>query len=133
MEATRAALDAAIAVCGPGVPFRAVGAAISAVARREGLTIITSFVGHGIGRVFHAQPAVLHHANARRGDMALWQCFTIEPILSAGLRQDTAWPPDASGWTRVTADGALAAQFEHTLLITPDGCEVLTTPPDEPE
>lgn len=58
--------------------------------------------------------------------MQLWQTFTIEPILSLGSRQDVGWAADPSGWTRVTADGALTAQFEHTLMITEDGCEVLT-------
>jgi methionyl aminopeptidase len=89
------------------------------------MTVIKGFVGHGIGREFHAAPAVLHHRNMRLDTMHQWQTFTIEPILSLGRGQDRAWPLDSTGWTRVT-DGALSAQFEHTVMITEDGAEVLT-------
>jgi methionyl aminopeptidase len=90
------------------------------------VSIIPQYVGHGIGRVFHAAPPVLHHHNARPGAMRLHQTFTIEPILTLGTRITRLWP---DGWTVVTADGSLAAQFEHTLLITEGGCEVLTALP----
>lgn len=91
-----------------------------------GMTVIWGFVGHGIGRTFHAAPGVLHHRNLRLDVMRQWQTFTIEPILALGTTQHCSWPADASGWTVVTADGSLAAQFEHTLMITDTGVEVLT-------
>ncbi|KAF8072774.1 MAP1D [Scenedesmus sp. PABB004] len=126
VEATRAALDAGIAVCGPGVPFRAIGHAIHRVADAAGLGLVRDFVGHGIGRAFHAAPAVLHHRNVRPGAMEVGQTFTIEPILTLGGARHTTW---RDGWTVVTADGSYAAQFEHTLLVTHDGVEVLTALP----
>eukprot|EP00882_Tetradesmus_deserticola_P032718 GHRQ01037271.1.p2 GENE.GHRQ01037271.1~~GHRQ01037271.1.p2 ORF type:complete len:104 (+),score=40.19 GHRQ01037271.1:445-756(+) len=87
------------------------------------MSVVQEFVGHGIGKVFHAAPAVLHHRNWRPGSMAVGQTFTIEPILTLGGRKVCTWP---DGWTVVTADGSLTAQFEHTLLVTADGVEVLT-------
>ncbi|WIA28869.1 hypothetical protein OEZ86_011394 [Tetradesmus obliquus] len=123
---TQQALDAAIQLCGPDVPFRAIGHAIHSIADAAGMSVIREFVGHGIGKVFHAAPAVLHHRNWRPGSMALGQSFTIEPILTLGGRKHRTW---ADGWTVVTADGSLTAQFEHTLLVTQQGVEVLTVPP----
>jgi methionyl aminopeptidase len=126
VQVTRTCLDAAIDVCGPGVPFSEIGRTIEGIAGGAGMTVIRGFVGHGIGRCFHAAPPVLHHRNSRPDVMQRWQTFTIEPILTLGGAQDAAWPQDATGWTRVTGDGALAAQFEHTLMVTDDGVEVLT-------
>jgi methionyl aminopeptidase len=134
VEATREALRAAIAVCGPGVPFREVGAAVQQVADRAGLSIVRELVGHGIGRSFHGLPAVAHHREwaakgNKRGVMRVGQTFTIEPILTfaSGGRLAAEGPWRRDGWTLVTGDGALAAQFEHTLAIGADGAEVLTT------
>jgi methionyl aminopeptidase len=90
------------------------------------MSVVREFVGHGIGKVFHAAPAVFHHRNWRPGSMVLGQTFTIEPILTLGGRKNRTWP---DGWTVVTADGSLTAQFEHTLLVTEDGVEVLTQLP----
>lgn len=130
VAAAREALEAAIAVCGPGVPFSEVGRAVQRVADRQGLSVVRELVGHGIGRVFHALPAVAHHREwgaraAARGRMALGQAFTIEPILTLGGRR-LAPPWSCDGWTVLTADGALAAQFEHTLVIGEGGAEVVT-------
>lgn len=126
VEVTRQALAAAIDVCGPGVPFSAIGSAISDVADRAGMYVNRDFVGHGIGRQFHAAPAVLHHRNNRRERMQLHQTFTIEPILTLGTVKQQPWPLDSTGWVCVTPDASLAAQFEHTVLVTDDGAEVLT-------
>jgi methionyl aminopeptidase len=123
IEATSAALDAGIAACGPGAPFAAIGHAVQRVADAAGLSVVREYVGHGIGRVFHAAPAVLHHRNWSAGRMAVGQTFTIEPIMTLGGRRHRTW---ADGWTVVTADGSLTAQFEHTLLVTDDGVDVLT-------
>lgn len=84
------------------------------------------FVGHGIGRQFHAAPAVLHHRNRKSGCMQLWQTFTIEPILALGTWRQQSWRLDPTGWTCVTPDGSLTAQLEHTVIITNNGAEVLT-------
>ena len=80
-------------------------------------------MGHGVGKVFHAEPAVLHFRNNEKGRMILNQTFTIEPMLTIGSTNSTIWSDD---WTAVTEDGSLSAQFEHTLLITEDGVEILT-------
>jgi methionine aminopeptidase len=141
------------------------------IADKARMSIVQELVGHGIGRVFHAAPAVLHHRsvapcvmgrdggarrpaaaalrpylrryhkhplltakhtiplfgfnrrNQRPGVMQRGQTFTIEPILTLGSRHHRCW---SDGWTLVTADGSLAAQFEHTLLITDGGAEVMT-------
>lgn len=92
------------------------------------MSVSNYFVGHGIGRLFHAAPAVLHHRNWRPGTMANWQTFTIEPSLTLGSSRHTTW---RDGWTAVTADGSFTAQFEHTVLVTPQGVEVLTQQPQE--
>ena len=82
-----------------------------------------SFVGHGVGRAFHASPAVLPYRNNEPDVMQVGQTFTIEPILvEAGVKTKT-W---ADRWTVVSADGGWAAQMEHTLLITPNGVDILT-------
>jgi methionyl aminopeptidase len=131
VEATREALEAAIARCGPGVPFSEVGRTVQRVADRAGLSVVRELVGHGIGRAFHALPAVVHHREwgeraKSRGKMVLGQAFTIEPILALGGRRLAPQPWARDGWTMLMADGALAAQFEHTLVIGEDGAEVVT-------
>lgn len=122
---TKAALDAAIAVCGPGVPFNAIGKAIHdyADAQEQKLGVVRTFVGHGVGKVFHAGPAVLHYRNNERGNMQVGQTFTIEPMFTLGSTRERYWPDN---WTAVTADGSWTAQFEHTLLITDTGVDILT-------
>lgn len=82
-----------------------------------------SFVGHGVGRIFHASPAVLHYRNNEPDVMQVGQTFTIEPILLEDGTKSKTW---ADKWTVVTADGGRAAQMEHTLLITPGGVDILT-------
>jgi methionine aminopeptidase len=91
-----------------------------------GMYVNRDFVGHGIGTQFHAAPAVLHYRNVRPGNMQLWQTFTIEPILALGTWRQQPWPLDQTGWTCVTPDASLTAQFEHTVMVTSDGVEVLT-------
>jgi methionyl aminopeptidase len=122
-EATDAALAAGIAACGPGRPLRGIGAAIQQVADAGGYGISKSFVGHGVGTVFHSAPHVVHVRNAERGDMVPGMTFTIEPILCEGSPRERVWKDN---WTAVTVDGGLAAQREHTLLITETGVEILT-------
>lgn len=121
--ATTEALDAGIAVCAPGVPFKSIGAAIQKVADARGYSLSRSFVGHGVGTVFHAYPHILHYRNNEPGIMQPGMTFTIEPMLCEGSPKERFWK---DGWTAVTADGGLSAQQEHTLLITDSGAEILT-------
>ncbi|CAI7818104.1 unnamed protein product [Closterium sp. NIES-54] len=123
VEVTEEALNAAIAVCGPDAEFKKIGQAIHAMADKHSYGVVRKFIGHGVGSVFHAGPAVLHYRNNEPGRMQVGQTFTIEPMFTMGGVRDVMWD---DGWTAVTADGTLTAQFEHTLLITDTGVEVLT-------
>ncbi|KAJ2009577.1 hypothetical protein GGI04_000300 [Coemansia thaxteri] len=123
MEATREALDLAIQVCGPGVPLTAIGETISAYAEPLGYSLSRELTGHGIGRCFHQNPLIYHHYNDEPGAMLPGMAFTIEPILCQGVATGILWP---DGWTISTEDGGRSTQFEHTLIITSSGAEVLT-------
>jgi len=125
VAATQAAMEAGIAVCRPGAPFRLIGAAIHAVADRFGYGTCAGFCGHGVGQVFHSEPTILHCRNNEPGTMVVGQTFTIEPMFTltrAGVNE-RFWDDK---WTAVASNGDWSAQFEHTLVITPGGCEVLT-------
>jgi methionyl aminopeptidase len=92
--------------------------------KKNSFNVVRTYCGHGIGDLFHCAPNIPHYAgNKAVGAMKAGQVFTIEPMVNAGSWRDTTWP---DGWTAVTTDGARSAQFEHTLLVTDDGCEVLT-------
>uniref|UniRef100_A0A1D2A5U4 Methionine aminopeptidase n=2 Tax=Auxenochlorella protothecoides TaxID=3075 RepID=A0A1D2A5U4_AUXPR len=122
-EATHEALHAAIALCGPGVPFKALGGAIQAVADAHGFGVVRGFCGHGVGKVFHSYPTILHYKNREGGRMVPGMTFTIEPMLTQGSAKERYWK---DGWTAVTTDGGLSAQYEHSLHITHEGVEILT-------
>lgn len=119
--------DAGVAVVRPGARLGEVGAAIEALARAEGCSVVATFGGHGIGRAMHEPPFVSHVARITR-DLVLraGMSFTIEPMINLG-RPDVRILAD--GWTVVTADGSWSAQFEHTVIVTADGVEVLTAAP----
>lgn len=86
--------------------------------------MVKTYCGHGISDLFHCAPSIPHYAhNKAVGVMREGHIFTIEPMINVGSWRDRTWP---DGWTAVTEDGKRSAQFEHTLLITKDGCEVLT-------
>jgi methionyl aminopeptidase len=126
IEATRRALEAGIAECRPGAPLNAIGAVIESVAEEEGYISLEAFCGHGVGHNFHMWPFILHHENGMEGTMKPGMIFTIEPIFVTNSQACGEWD---DGWTIVTADGGLSAQWEHTILITderPEGHEVLT-------
>ncbi|KAG8465259.1 hypothetical protein KFE25_012622 [Diacronema lutheri] len=132
VRVTHDAWQAAIAICAPGVPYKAIGAAIEEVVAPSGFSIVRGFVGHGIGHAFHMPPNVVHHRNDdRNGEMAVGHTFTIEPMVNERAVAVTEWDDK---WTIATADGGRSAQFEHTLLIVPGGVEVLTlrTPNSQP-
>ena len=101
-----------------------IGYAIQGHAERQGFSVVREFCGHGIGRKFHEEPQVLHYGRPQTGlKLAPGMTFTIEPMINAGkpgIRQL------ADGWTIVTKDHSLSAQWEHTVLVTPTGYEVLT-------
>ena len=124
VDVARRARDAGIAAVRAGARLGDVGAAIDELARREGYSVVREYGGHGIGRRMHAEPHV-PHAAARGSGMRLraGMAFTIEPMINAG-RAAVELLPD--GWTVVTVDGSLSAQFEHTVVVTEDGCEVTT-------
>ncbi|KAJ3994857.1 peptidase M24, structural domain-containing protein [Lentinula boryana] len=125
---TNSALEAGIAACGPGQPFKNIGRAIHTLIepRYHGMDFCVSpaFSGHGIGSVFHRKPWILHHLNDEPGVMLPGNCFTIEPAIIQGTHP-TSWTfPD--GWTASTENCARSAQAEHMVLITDNGAEVLT-------
>lgn len=126
VDVARRARDAGIAVVRDGARLGDVGAAIAELARREGCSVVRDFGGHGIGRHMHEDPHVPHHGTAGTGiRLKAGMCFTIEPMINLGRPEVDVL---ADGWTVVTVDGKLSAQFEHTLLVTRDGCEILTRP-----
>lgn len=120
------ALMEAIKICRPGQNFNEIGKAISKYAKEVDLRIIPAFIGHGIGEFFHGPPEIYHFENNfELGVMEPRTTFTIEPIFSLGYEEVELWE---DGWTASTADGSRTSQFEHTILITDDGCEILTLP-----
>ncbi|NLN62832.1 MAG: type I methionyl aminopeptidase [Myxococcales bacterium] len=124
VETTRECLQRGIDVVSPKARLEDIGAAIQAHAEGRGFSVVREFVGHGIGRNFHEAPQVLHVGRKGRGIRLLpGMIFTIEPMINQGMWQARILDDD---WTAVTADGKLSAQFEHTILVTDTGCEVLT-------
>jgi len=122
-EATKEALNKAIAICKPGVQIKEIGRVIHAIADREKFGVNKIFCGHGVGREFHSAPTILHCRNAEPGVFKEGMTFTIEPMFTAGACKERFWD---DGWTAVTADGSLSAQWEHTLLVTATGVDTLT-------
>jgi methionyl aminopeptidase len=113
-----------IATVRPGGHFGDIGAAIQAHAEKHGYSVVREFCGHGIGRRFHEEPQVLHYGRAGTLDAFVpGMTFTIEPMINAGRREIREL---ADGWTIVTKDHSLSAQWEHTVLVTESGVEVLT-------
>lgn len=114
----------AIAACKPDVRYRDMGDIITEHVHAQGFSVVRAFCGHGINDLFHAPPNVPHYAkNKQVGVMKPGHTFTIEPMVNEGTFHEEMWP---DGWTATTRDGKRSAQFEHTLLITEDGVEILT-------
>lgn len=91
---------------------------------------VTTYCGHGIGELFHTSPNIPHYPkNKAKGTMQVGHIFTIEPMINLGDHRDVLWPDQ---WTAVTYDGSRSAQFEHTMLVTENGCELLTARVNEP-
>lgn len=115
----------------PGNFLGDIGFAIQSHAEQNGFSVVREFCGHGIGKVFHEDPQVLHYGNPGQGlKLETGMIFTIEPMINAGKKEIKMLP---DGWTVVTKDRSLSAQWEHTILVTEDSYEVMTisdgTPP----
>jgi methionyl aminopeptidase len=123
-EATRQAMFAGIRKVRPGARLGDIGYAVQQVAESHGFSVVRDYCGHGIGRVFHEDPQILHYGRPGTGmEMVPGMTFTIEPMLNAG-RPEVKLLID--GWTVVTKDHSLSAQWEHTVLVTDTGYEILT-------
>jgi methionyl aminopeptidase len=125
VERTRQSLTRAIKAVRPGRPVNVIGRVIESYARRFGYGVVRDFTGHGIGTAFHSGLVVPHYDDPTHSTiMEPGMTFTIEPMLNLGTSEWDMWD---DGWTVVTKDRKRSAQFEHTLLVTDDGVEVLTT------
>jgi methionyl aminopeptidase len=124
VERTKESLERAIRAVAPGRGFNVVGRVIESYAKRFGYGVVRDFTGHGIGTLFHSGLIVPHYDLPEYElVMEAGMTFTIEPMLTLGTVEYDQWP---DGWTVVTKDRARTAQFEHTILVTDDGAEVLT-------
>jgi methionyl aminopeptidase len=125
VERTKDALDRGIKAVRPGRRINVIGRVIEAYAARFGYGVVREFTGHGIGTAFHSGLIVPHYDDPAYDDLIeVGMTFTIEPMLNLGTHEWEMWD---DGWTVVTKDRRRSAQFEHTLLVTPTGAEVLTT------
>jgi len=123
-EVSRMCLELGIAEVREGARIGDIGAAIMQYAHAQGCSVVRDYVGHGIGREFHTAPQVPHYG--KRGDgkrLKAGMVFTIEPMINLGHYECERLDDE---WTVITADGSLSAQFEHTIVVTKTGCEVLT-------
>ncbi|ELU03517.1 hypothetical protein CAPTEDRAFT_175182, partial [Capitella teleta] len=123
IQVARECRDNAISICGPGVQFNQIGNAVMDTAEMYRFEVVPDFIGHGIGDYFHGAPDVLHFRNEVTDEMKEGMTFTIEPIVSEGSAQIAIL---SDGWTAVSLDDSRSAQFEHTVLVTADGVEILT-------
>lgn len=130
MRITQECLYKAIALVRPGTTLGDIGHVIQQYAESNHFSVVREYCGHGIGRIFHEEPQVLHYGRAGTG-LALVEgmTFTIEPMINAGTYHTKLSHSD--GWTVTTRDRRLSAQWEHTLAVTGDGCEVLTRRKEE--
>lgn len=130
-DITLEALHIGIAQVKPGAYLNEIGYAIQQFVESHKYSIVREYCGHGIGRNFHEDPQILHYGTFEKGPELLpGMCFTIEPMVNAGKRAVKLLP---DGWTVVTKDRTLSAQWEHTLLVTEDGYEILTLRQEELE
>jgi methionyl aminopeptidase len=126
VERTREALARGIKAVKPGRRVNVIGRVIEAYAARFGYGVVRDFTGHGIGTHFHSGLVIPHYDSDYYDDVIrVGMTFTIEPMLTLGTPDHDMWE---DGWTAVTKDRRRTAQFEHTLLVTPTGAEVLTLP-----
>jgi len=130
ISTTQESLYRAIKMVKPGVRLGDIGHAIQTYCEGFNYSIVREYCGHGIGKEFHEDPQVVHYGKKGTGDtLQAGMCLTIEPMVNAGKRHSKMANND--GWTVVTKDRSLSAQWEHTLLVTDNGVEVLTLRDDE--
>jgi len=127
VERTKTALERGMAVVAPGRQVNVIGKAIESYAARFGYGVVRDFTGHGIGEAFHSGLIIPHYDSAPQYSdvMEVGMVFTIEPMLTLGTHQWDMW---SDGWTVTTKDKSITAQFEHTMVVTEDGPELLTLP-----
>lgn len=125
VERTYDSMMEAIEIVRPNAFFGDIGKTIEKYIKPFGYGIVRDFCGHGIGSKFHEDPMVLHYKSRDRGKrMKAGMCFTIEPMINMGTYE--TYVDERDGWTAYTRDGSLSAQFEHTILVTENGYEILT-------
>lgn len=123
-------LAGALAMVKPGTLYRDLGTTIEKIAKANKCSVVRTYCGHGIGSLFHTIPNVPHyHKNKAKGTMKVGHVFTVEPMINLGSAGDCTWNDN---WTAVTTDGKRSAQFEHTVVVTETGCEILTARENEP-
>jgi methionyl aminopeptidase len=125
VDRTKESLDRAIAAVMPGRPINVIGRTIESYAKRFGYGVVRDFTGHGIGEAFHSGLVIPHYdaAPLYSNTMEVGMVFTIEPMLTLGTNEWDMWP---DGWTVATKDKSITAQFEHTLVVTESGAQILT-------
>ena len=124
VDITQECLSRGIAAVKPGGKIGDIGAAIQEYAEANGYSVVRDFVGHGVGRIFHTAPQIPHYGTKGKGKrLRSGMVFTIEPMINEGT-----WEAQVldDGWTAITKDGKLSAQFEHTIAVTKDGVDILT-------
>ncbi|MBP2446101.1 type I methionyl aminopeptidase [Rhizobium leguminosarum] len=127
LEVTYEALMRGIGAVRPGARTGAIGEAIQTFAEAERCSVVRDFCGHGVGRLFHDSPNILHYGRANEGpELREGMIFTIEPMINLGRPHVKVL---ADGWTAVTRDRSLSAQYEHTVGVTSGGCEIFTLSP----
>jgi methionyl aminopeptidase len=127
LEVTHECLMRGIAAVRPGARTGAIGEAIQVYAEAERCSVVRDFCGHGVGRLFHDAPNILHYGRSNEGpEMKEGMIFTIEPMINLGRPHVKVL---SDGWTAVTRDRSLSAQYEHTVGVTADGCEIFTLSP----
>nr|DBA19832.1 TPA: hypothetical protein GDO54_015602 [Pyxicephalus adspersus] len=128
VETAKKCRDEAIAACRPGAPLSVIGNTISRIAKENNFQVCPHFIGHGIGSYFHGHPEIWHHENVNNMEMEEGMAFTIEPIILEGSPQFKILKDN---WTAMSRDNKRSAQFEHTIVITSVGAEILTKAPEE--
>jgi methionyl aminopeptidase len=125
VQVTHDAMLLGVEMVRPGARLGDIGHAIQQFAESHGFSVVREYCGHGIGRIYHEDPQVLHYGSPGVGlELKSGMTFTIEPMINAGKRHVKMLP---DGWTVVTKDHSLSAQWEHTILVTDKGHEILTT------
>ena len=125
-ERTREAMLRGISAVKPGRPVSVIGRVIESYAKRFGYGVVRDYTGHGVGPSFHTKPTIFHYDEPRASTlMEPGMTFTVEPMLTLGTYEWYAWDDD---WTILTKDGSYCAQWEHTVVVTEDGAEILTLP-----